>query len=67
MELTMWIEKENTLYVNTDAVTKMTGNIKKDLANLKRPLMDRINESAYKDRILEAIESHPGCLVSEFF
>lgn len=66
MELFFYTPKDNTLYINTDAITPDSLSYRDRGAYLKQPIAERIQQSPYKLRIEQEIERHPGCTVSEF-
>lgn len=61
MKLTRFDEKSNTLYINSDAITK-----EYSAEYMRKPYAERIAESPYGDRINEELAKHEGCNISEF-
>ncbi|MBR5583121.1 MAG: hypothetical protein IKW21_01185 [Lachnospiraceae bacterium] len=61
MKLTRFDEKSNTLYINSDAITKEFTT-----EYMGKPYAERIAESPYRDRINEELAKHEGCKIGEF-
>lgn len=66
MELFWYNPIDDTLYINTDAITPRSLSYKERGMYLKKPIQERIAESPYVDKINAEIARHPGCRVSEF-
>lgn len=66
MKITMWNEKENTLYIRTEAIMKAGLGFSEGLAYMKKPYEERIADSPYREEIRSELSKHPGCTVSEF-
>lgn len=68
MELVMWIEKDQTLYVNSDALVPPGLNYKQHSQYLRdNPTTEgKIKKSRFRKEIEAAIAEHPGCHISEF-
>lgn len=81
MTLTQFSEKDNCLYINTNALipqdiqsglkTSFRSQEWKDASKAyrefnKKSMEDKIAGSSYKDQIQVEIDAHPGCLLSEF-
>ena len=72
MRLTWFIEKDNTLYINTDAIMCDTkGMSPKERSSalssyFKLSYEERIEKSPYKNEIKKELAKHPGCDISEF-
>mgnify|MGYP007096227774 CR=1 FL=1 len=70
MKITMWNEKENTLYIRTEAIMKAGLGFREGLAYMKKPYEERQkifeeNPEAFRAAMAE-LSKHPGCTVSEF-
>lgn len=75
MRLTLWSEKENTLYINTNAIMPDTSRMnfrehcKAYDEAFAMTYIERIYKFAKGDNkrmILEEVEKHKGCKFSEF-
>ena len=65
MELFMYSEKDNVLYINTDAIMKGK-SIKERMAYFNKSYSERIAESQYRKEIEAEIAKYAGCKISEF-
>jgi len=66
MQLVKYIERDNTLYINSDAITKRFPTLNEGLAYMRKPYAERIAESPYKAQIEAEIVKYEGCKLSEF-
>lgn len=72
MEITEFEEKENTLYILTEAIMcDLTGMTYKERRkamekHFSLSYEERIELSPYKEQIKAEIAKHPNCKVSEF-
>ena len=66
MKITIYNEKENTLYILTSAIKPNGLSLKQGVEYMKKPYFERIEASPYKEQILAELEKHPNCKISEF-
>ena len=69
MKYTMFSEKENVLYINTNAITPRGVGFAEIKKVFKMPYLDRIEKyatSTAKQAILAEIKKHSGCKLSEY-
>lgn len=76
-EITMYNEKENTLYILSDVILpeKPKGQLSREQLKkvmeerreyFKKSYEERIALSSYREEIMKEIEKHPNCKISEY-
>lgn len=66
MLLFNYSKKENCLYINSNALCPDFPTLLQEIEYMRKPIMERINESPYRAEIQREAAKHPGCSLSEF-
>lgn len=66
MKLTWFDDRQNCLYIHSDAITKKLGSHSAEIEYMQKPYTERIAESPYREAIEKEIAKHPGCKIGEY-